>query len=293
MNAVPTDSCDTEGMTQWAALPLVCAAAVLAFAAQEVRAQVAGQDMGVGVELVLAVDVSRSMDPSEHRIQRLGYAAAFRSTEVQQAILDGIWGRAAIAYVEWAGEANQRLVIPWTLIDSREAAEAFAAAIEEGSATSAAHTSISGGISFSAALFENNGFAGMRRIIDISGDGPNNQGRVVAEARSAAVMRGITINGLPLMTNGRRDYAYGFGNWGTINNLDAYYADCVIGGPGAFVIPVRSWDQFAAAVRQKLVLELAGRMPPAVEQLTLISDAPAVDCLIGEKMRASRERWGP
>lgn len=260
-------------------------------AASAAPAQVTPAELGVGVELVLAVDISRSIDPTEQQIQRQGYAAAFRSAEVQNAILDGGWGRVAITYVEWAGEAFQNVTIPWTLIDSTEAANSFADAIEQGGFISASRTSISGAISFSAAQFEGNGFAGMRRIIDVSGDGPNNQGRAVTEARDAALMRGVIINGLPLMTNGRRDSAFGFGSWSTIANLDAYFADCVIGGPGAFAIPVTDWDQFAMAVRQKLVLELAGPpLSPGAETLIRVQARPPVDCLIGEKMRAERER---
>ncbi|AUH34418.1 hypothetical protein CUV01_14395 [Paracoccus tegillarcae] len=253
-------------------------------------AQTEPAELGVGAELVIAVDISRSIDPDEQLIQRQGYAAAFRSKDVQDAIMHGGWGRVAITYVEWAGEPIQNIIIPWTLIDSADAAHGFADRIEQGSPRSASRTSISGVISFSAEMFEQNGYTGLRRVIDVSGDGPNNQGRGVTEARDAALMRGITINGLPLMTNGRREAAFGFGRWSTIANLDAYYADCVIGGPGAFAIPVTAWDQFANAVRQKLVLELAGRQPPQPERLIQAQARMPIDCLIGEKMRAERQR---
>lgn len=252
-----------------------------------------GQDIGVGVELVLAVDVSRSMDPNEQMIQRLGYAEAFRSAEVQGAILDGGWGRVAVTYVEWAGAYTQSVMIPWTLIDSSDTAEAFARAIEAGRMGTYSRTSISGALEFSAALFDGNGFAGMRRVIDVSGDGANNEGRPVTAVRDAVIAQRITINGLPLMTN---DAGGGgaFGGWSTVSNLDHYFEDCVIGGPGAFSIPVVSWDQFAAAVRQKLVLELAGREPagPQGERLIRVQARQPADCLIGEKMwERRRQMW--
>ncbi|WP_126976455.1 DUF1194 domain-containing protein [Frigidibacter oleivorans] len=253
----------------------------------------AAEDVGVGVELVLAVDVSRSMDMTEQRVQRQGYAAAFRSDEVLGAILNGGWGRVAVAYVEWAGTQTQSVMIPWTLIDSADSAEAFARAVETGRMGTYSRTSISGALEFSTALFEDNGYAGLRQVIDVSGDGPNNQGRAVTEARDAAIARRITINGLPLMTN-VGDPDNGFGGWSTIADLDVYFEDCVIGGPGAFAIPVVSWDQFAAAVRQKLVLELAGDMPGAEgpERLIRVQAAASsrVDCLIGETLWQRRQQ---
>lgn len=267
--------------------PLLLAVASGAAAAQ---AQPAAEEIGVGVELVLAVDISRSIDPSEQLIQRQGYAAAFRSAEIQEAILYGGWGRVAVTYVEWAGDWSQTVAIPWTLIDSTEASKAFAVRIEAGSSGRVSRTSISGAIDFAADLFEDNGYSGMRRVIDISGDGPNNQGRIVTEARDAAVARGITINGLPLLTSAVGDP---WGSWGSIPDLDRYYQDYVIGGSGAFVIPVTSWDQFAAAVRQKLVMELAGLQLPAREQLIRVQAVPASDCLVGERLWEQRQRnWG-
>ncbi|RWR27032.1 DUF1194 domain-containing protein [Sinirhodobacter populi] len=253
-------------------------------------------DIGVGVELVLAVDASRSIDYREQMIQRRGYAEAFRSGAVQNAILNGGWGRVAITYVEWAGVWSQSVMIPWTLIDSRAAAEAFAAEIEAGPPNGASRTSISAAIDFSVGLFDKNGFSGLRRVIDISGDGPNNQGRDVAEARDAAIARGITINGLPLMTN---DPDMAFGGWGDIADLDKYYADCVIGGPGSFLIPVTDWEQFAGAVQRKLVLELAGDTPGPGPEMTagperlIRIQASASDCRVGERMWEDRQRrWG-
>ncbi|WP_127900483.1 DUF1194 domain-containing protein [Solirhodobacter olei] len=251
--------------------------------------QTAKPEIRVGVELILAVDVSRSIDPIEQTIQRRGYAAAFRSPEVQAAILEGGWGRVAITYLEWGGAANQVVLIPWTLIDSRAAADRFAARIEAEPLTSLSRTSISGAIRYAVRLFDGNGYRGLRRVIDISGDGPNNAGEPVTVARDAAVAQRITLNGLPLMTN-TDEVTTPFGNWGNIPHLDRYYADCVIGGPGAFSLPVTSWEAFPGAVRRKMVLELAGRMPaPRARVVPAQAEAP-VDCLIGEKMW--RQRWG-
>ncbi|MBB3949511.1 DUF1194 domain-containing protein [Aureimonas jatrophae] len=251
---------------------------ISAFAAQ-------AADTPVDVELVLAVDVSWSMDRGEQEIQRAGYVAALRSPEVQKAILEGGYGRIAVAYVEWAGDSAQNVVVPWTMIDSKEAAEAFAYRLSVEEPDRERRTSISAAIDFVVPMFDDNGFEGMRRVIDISGDGPNNQGRPVLAARSAALERGITINGLPLMTSGEGDP---MGRWGSIANLDRYYADCVIGGPGAFVIPVNEWSQFPEAVRRKLVLELADVWPtresPEASPVLRIAASNASDCLVGEAM---------
>ena len=176
----------------------------------------------VDVELVLAVDVSWSMDIDEQQLQRDGYVAAFRSKDVQDAITGGGWGRVAVTFVEW-------VVVPWTLIDSAAASEAFAEQLGRQSPTRQRRTSISSAIDFTVSLFETSPFSGLRRVIDVSGDGPNNQGRSVVEAREAAAAKGITINGLPLMTTGGDEFGL---SWGSIADLDLYYAECVIAGPG-------------------------------------------------------------
>lgn len=242
----------------------------------------------VDVELVLAVDASWSMDFEEQLIQRDGYASAFRSSEVIETILYGGYGKVAVTYVEWAGWESQQVVVPWTLIDSAAAAHAFAESLIEGAPRHYRRTSISGAINFAANLFDGNGYEGMRRIIDISGDGANNQGAPVTDARDAAVARGLTINGLPLMTN---EPGRGFGY--DIPQLDLYFSECVIGGGQAFVIPVRSWDEFPEAVRRKLVLELAGRGLPvlfAQAATTGATDITSSDCLIGEKLWERRRQ---
>jgi hypothetical protein len=144
-------------------------------------------------------------------------------------------------------------------------------------------TSISGALMFSAALFEGNGFRGIRRVIDVSGDGTNNQGPLVTLVRDDVVAKGIVINGLPIMLKEPQPGSI------DIKDLDIYYEDCVIGGPGAFVIPIRERDQFKEATRTKLVLEIAGRTPPP-RVIPAQSRAPRISCTIGEQMW--RERWG-
>ena len=228
----------------------------------------------VDVELVVAVDMSGSMDVEEKALQRAGYVAAFRSPELQQAIAEGAYRRIAVAYLEWAGSSSQVVVVDWTLIDGPESAEAFADTLEAQPLSRIRGTSISGAIDYAAAMFDDNGFEGWRRVIDVSGDGPNNRGRAVTEARDAALERGVAINGLPIMLRPSR----------ASGALDAYYAACVVGGPGAFVLPVRAREEFAEAIRRKLVLEVAGLTPPPT---VLPAQYPpdGGDCLVGERLR--------
>lgn len=271
------------------AAPALAQVACLALALAAGGSGARAADVEVDVELVLAVDVSWSMDLAEQRIQREGYSAAFRSPSVQQAIRTGGLGRVAVTYVEWAGSGMQAIVIPWTLIDSREAADAFAYRLEQEEPTRARRTSISAALDYTARLFDANGYAGLRQVIDVSGDGPNNQGRPVADARDAALARGLTINGLPLMTSGGAGQS-----WGSIERLDRYYADCVTGGPGSFVIPVDDWSQFPDAVQRKLVMELAGTWPRPAAHTPADEPRPAAatgtDCGIGERMWHERQR---
>jgi len=241
----------------------------------------------VDVELVLAVDVSLSMAPSELEIQRQGYAAALTSPQVLDAIAQGMHGRIAVTYFEWAGSSTQHVIVPWTVIETAADAERVASQLSAWPPNSARRTSISGAMEFALDLFAESGFSGMKRVIDISGDGPNNQGAPVNATRDALVGQGIVINGLPLMTRG------GFTSVYDVADLDQYYADCVIGGAGAFMIPVNEWSQFPEAVRRKLVMELAGTPDPAWragDDLPIIKAQakPASDCLIGEKLWRDR-----
>lgn len=242
-------------------------------------------EVEVDLELVLAVDVSRSMTPRELAIQRRGYAEALVSEQVVSAIQRGPLGRIALAYVEWA--SDQRVVVDWTLVSDRAEAEAFAARLTAVFDSALRRTSISGALDFSARLFEGNGFKGLRRVIDVSGDGPNNQGRPVEAARDDTLARGISINGLPLMTR------EGLGSQWHLEDLDAYYRHCVIGGPGAFVIPVLEWRHFPEAVRRKLVLEIAHeRRRPALPARAVRPVSSGYDCLIGEKIwRRMQDSW--
>jgi hypothetical protein len=239
----------------------------------------------VDLELVLLVDVSRSMTEGELEIQRQGYAAALRSDEVFAAIRSGLLQRVALAYVEWAG--TQEVVVDWRLVETREDLQAFAHVLTTRFDPSLRRTSISEALLFGADMIERNDYVGLRRVIDVSGDGPNNQGRPVLEARDAVTSRGIVVNGLPLMTR------EGMGSQWHLEDLDAYYEACVIGGPGAFVIPVRDWRDFAEAVRRKLVLEIAAAPRPDVVVPAQYAPEPSYDCLIGEKMWQQRQRyWG-
>lgn len=263
-----------------AALAVLAASAILAGPAL-------AQERQVDVELVLAVDVSGSMRFNELQIQRRGYAEAFRSRAVHEAIAGGLIGEVAVLYVEWARSDLQRVIVPWTVIGGAADAEAFAARLEAAPISNMRNTSISGAILFGIAAIEDNGYDGLRRVIDISGDGPNNQGGRVDIARDEAVDRGIVVNGLPIVAE---PWMGGLGF--NISGLDVYYRDCVVGGPGAFVLPVEDWDGFPEAVRRKIVLELAGRTPEALRgdggagplPVHRVDDGP-VDCTIGERLR--------
>ncbi|WP_235860492.1 DUF1194 domain-containing protein [Roseibium suaedae] len=266
------------------------------------RAQQA-DGLRVDVALVLAVDVSRSMSPEELEIQRQGYAAAIASPQVVQAISYGAYGRIAITFFEWAGMAHVRELIGWTVIETEADAQAVAARLLENRGASASRTSISGAILHGTELLKSVPYASDRLVIDISGDGPNNDGMMVTLARDAAVENGIAINGLPLMTTG------GFYSGFSIDDLDVYYRNCVVGGPASFVIPVNDWKQFPEAVRRKLVLEIGGLTPEKVPDVVPVhvpvlpgplvapmikaqfsARANAYDCLIGEKIWEQRRQ---
>lgn len=208
-------------------------------------------DTEVDLALVLAVDVSRSMDPDEQDLQRQGFVEAFRSPLVHDAIRSGTLGRIAVVYMEWSGVGDQKVVVPWSVLEGRDEALAFSAALERTPIGRIFQTSISGAIDFSLRLLDETGTEPLRRVIDISGDGPNSSGRLVTLARDEAVARGVAINGLPLLLKRPS-------GMGDMENLDLYYRDCVIGGAGSFLIPVRERSQFAEAVKTKIIREIAG-----------------------------------
>jgi hypothetical protein len=246
---------------------------------------VAGSEQpSVDVELVLAVDVSYSMDPGELLLQREGYAEAIVSNEFLQALKAGPNRRLALVYVEWSGPNDQKIIVPWRLIDSRESAAAVAAEIAKAPVRMGSRTSISGAINFALPLFDADPYRGLRRVIDVSGDGVNNDGSPVTIARDAALARGITINGLPIMLEGRLPSQM------DIDDLDLYYEDCVIGGAGSFMVTIRSRDGFKEAIRTKLVLEVAGGVPR--DRIVSVTERePRISCLIGEAIWAKRSRW--
>jgi hypothetical protein len=237
----------------------------------------------VDVELILAVDVSDSMDPEEQALQREGYVQALRSKEFLTALREGAHGKIAVMYFEWAGQFDQKILMPWRLIDGPEAADAVADELARAPYRRASRTSISGGLSFAKPLFDTSGYRGVRRVIDVSGDGANNAGAPVVSTRDGVTAAGITINGLPIMIRRSR------GSMMDIDNLDVYYEDCVIGGPGAFVVPIHERSQFVEATRTKLILEIAGRQPEA-RVMPAAAREPRVNCLIGEKLW--QDRWG-
>ena len=229
----------------------------------------------VNVELVIAVDVSYSMDMDELAIQREGYAQAIVSKDFLQALRAGT-GKVAVTYFEWSMSGDEKIIIPWRVIEGPESADAVAAEIMNTPVRRGSSTSISGAINFAVRLFEANPYRGLRRVIDISGDGPNNDGPPVTGARDAALAKGIVINGLPIMV---KEPSYLTTD---IENLDLYYEDCVIGGLGAFIMTIKDREKFQEAIRAKLVREVAGftperRIGPAAEK------GPRVPCLIGER----------
>jgi len=237
----------------------------------------------VDVELVIAVDVSYSMDPDEQALQREGYITGLTSPEFLNALHQGSHGKVAITYFEWAGANDQRIVVPWRLIDSPATAKAFADEIAHAPYRRAYRTSISGALRFAHPLFDSSGFRGLRRVIDVSGDGVNNQGVPVTIVRDEVLEKGITINGLPIMLKRPQPGSI------DIEDLDVYYEDCVMGGAGSFVIPIKERDQFREATRTKLVLEIAG-VTPEPRVVPAAASAPRISCTVGERMW--QERWG-
>jgi hypothetical protein len=257
---------------------------VAGFAAPGPKAQLADKDpAAVDVELILAVDVSYSMDMDELAIQREGYAQAIVSREFLQALKSLPNGKIAITYFEWAASSDQKIIIPWRVIDGPETADAVSNEIMRTPVRRASRTSISGAIYFAMPLFDENPYKGLRRVIDISGDGPNNNGARVVGARDEALSKGIVINGLPIMV---KEPSYSTMD---IDNLDWYYEDCVIGGPGSFVVSIKDRDKFKEAIRTKLLLEVAGRTPER-PTVPVADKEPRVSCLIGEKIW--QDRWG-
>lgn len=213
----------------------------------------------VDLELVLAVDVSRSIDDDEFALQRQGYAEALRNPRVIAAIQANPNHRIAVTLVEWSGADFQRVIVPWTVISDAESGGLVAESILEAPRSYYGWTSISSAIDFSRKLFQSSGHVGTRRVIDISGDGINNSGRPADAARDEAVEAGLVINGLVIM-NDRPNPGY---FQPPQVALDEFYRSSVIGGPGAFLITIEDFNSFAYAIINKLIKEIAATERPA------------------------------
>jgi hypothetical protein len=237
-------------------------------------------EIEVDLELVLAVDISGSMSYEEQVLQRMGYIEALEHPEVMAAIKGGLTGKIAVTVVQWAGVGLHHIVVPWTLVEDEATVGEITAILRSSPLFELRGTSISDSILFASSLFRENGFSGFRNVIDVSGDGANNQGMPIQYARELVLSRDVVINGLPIMREGEELGNTGYG-------LDVYYEDCVIGGPGAFIVPVDGPENFAEAIRRKLVLEIAGLTPsgPPSAIVPVQAVAPRVSCLIGERMR--------
>ncbi len=209
----------------------------------------------VDLLLVLAADVSRSVDQPKFQLQREGYAAAISDPRVLKAITSGPHQRIALCFVEWSGLTAQKVVIDWTVVGDAEAAQRFAGQLAEAPRSFAERTSISAAIDFAVTLFDRAPYASDRRVIDISGDGNNNAGRNVVDARGEAVARGITINGLVILTETPEPWSAEHTN--PEGGLEKYYSDNVIGGAGAFVIVAENFNAFGQAIMRKMIAEVS------------------------------------
>lgn len=258
-----------------------------------------GAMLRVDLELLLAVDISQSMDYDEHSIQRQGYVDAFRHKDVINAMLSGPEGKIAVMYMEWAGDFDPIPTIPWTIIDSTKAAKDFADKLENEPIYGEQRTSISRALLTAQEYILKNNISSHRQVIDVSGDGANNAGRLVEPARDQVVKSGIVINGLPIMLNKPKEFY-------DIDHLDRYYKHCVIGGQAAFIAPVFDLRHLSSTIRKKLVMEIAsldldtGAAPiqfadapdqpvpgkPGIVRAQLKLPAEKTDCTIGEQV------WG-
>jgi len=241
------------------------------------------QSTNVDLELVLAVDVSGSVDDEEAILQRRGYVEAFQDPMIIDAITRGRYGAIAVTYIEWAGERYQNPIVGWTRISNAKEAAEFADKLAFEPIAVNVWTSISTIITVGTQLIQQNGYNARRKVIDVSGDGANNDGELVNIARDRAIVQGITINGLPIIND--RLSRYGRPQ---IPNLDYYYTDCVVGGPGAFIIVANGFFDYARAVRQKLILEIAGLMPEEEKPAPLLQHARSdirPPCIVGESLR--------
>ena len=235
---------------------------ILVLAALILAAPLARAAEQVDLLLVLASDVSRSVDEAKWKLQRDGYAAALADKRVLDAIRSGRHQRIAVCFVEWSGVGAQKLLIDWMVIDGAESARKFGDNLLELPRSFAERTSISGAIDFSVNLFEQAPYKSERHTIDVSGDGTNNSGRDVTSARDAALAKGITINGLVILSD--RPMAWNPEHTNPPGGLAKYYQDNVVGGPGAFVIVAENFNSFGQAIIKKLIAEIALAPRPAI-----------------------------
>jgi hypothetical protein len=258
------------------------AAAVLAVAA----APRAAPPEPVDLELALAIDVSGSVDPEEAALQRDGYLKALVDPAVIRAISGGERKKIALTYFEWASAGYQRLVVDWMAVADEASAAAFVKKLAAAPISTERWTSISGAVDYAMQRFAASPYRGTRRIIDISGDGRNNNGRSLADARAEALAQGVIINGLPIV-NDRPT------RWGTPpeRDLDVYYRDNVIGGPGAFYIVAEGFQSFADAIRTKLVREIAALPGPTLSARPRLRLGP-VCCAFRLELAAGAPAWG-
>ena len=233
---------------------IMVALALAAFFASPTRAA-----QPVDLLLVLAADVSRSIDGQKFQLQREGYAAALANPRVLEAIRSGRQGRIGVLFLEWSGFGNQKIVIDWTMIDGQAAAQAFGDRLLESPRSYADRTSISGGIDAAVAQLARAPFEAGRRAIDVSGDGTNNSGRDVGNARDEAVALGISINGLVILSETPLPWNPEHTN--PPGGLPKYYRDNVIGGPGSFVLEAKDFNSFGEAIVKKMIAEIAGVHP--------------------------------
>jgi hypothetical protein len=278
--------------------PLACLLAFVLLAALPATAQ---DRKEIDLALAMAIDISGSIDPEEAHLQRQGYVEAFRDPVIVRAILAGPNARIAVAYYEWSDSWMQKLLIDWTLLDSEASIAAFAARLADAPISIARRTSISGAIRYAVPLFGRSPYEPTRKVLDISGDGSNNDGALVTDMRHEALKERIAINGLPIMND--RPNPFGFPNE---TDLDQYYLHCVTGGPRSFVEVARSFEDFPRAVRKKLLQEVADIGPHVLRPGVQLAQAGRRDvgepdytrfirpgyepgCDVGE--RRSREFW--
>src|SRR6516162_335913 len=235
-------------------LRLLILTVTLAFPAASLAAE------QVDLLLVLAADVSRSIDSEKFQLQRDGYAAAITDPRVLEAIKSGRTGRIGMSLVEWSGLSSQRVVIDWTAISDAESAKSFADRLLEAPRSFADRTSISSAIEFAMGHLARAPFESARHTIDVSGDGTNNSGRDVTQARDEAVAQGVTINGLVILSE--TPLAWNPDHTNPAGGLDNYYRNNVIGGPGAFVLTAQNFNSFGDAIIKKMIAEVAQAEPP-------------------------------